>query len=112
MGGMDVGLLCYRSNTWMEFAYPLKLNEYLAVGLPVVGTPLLSLRDQHEWIDFASDESSWHEAIARALRGQGCSTPAARRAEARRNDWAGKVALINGILAAAVGGMLAGFLDL
>jgi len=46
------------------------------------------------------------------LRGQGCSTPAARRAEARRNDWAGKVALINGILAAAVGGMLAGFLDL
>ena len=112
MGGMDVGLLCYRSNTWMEFAYPLKLNEYLAVGLPVVGTPLLSLRDQHEWIDFASDESSWHEAIARALRGQGCSTPAARRAEARRNDWAGKVALINGILAAAVGGMLAGLLDL
>src|SRR5262245_10281649 len=34
MGGLDVALLCYRRDTWAEVAYPLKLFEYLASGLP------------------------------------------------------------------------------
>jgi glycosyltransferase involved in cell wall biosynthesis len=106
MGGLDVGLLCYRRDTWMEFGFPLKLFEYLAAGLPVVSTPLPSVTDHSEFLELAGDESSWHDAIARALSGHGRSTPEARRAEARRNTWDSRVATINDILTAAARGTL------
>jgi glycosyltransferase involved in cell wall biosynthesis len=100
MGSLDVGLLCYRRDTWMEFGFPLKLFEYLAVGLPVVSTPLPSVIDHREFLELAEDESSWHDAIARALNGEVRSTPDARRAEARRNTWDSRVETINDILSA------------
>ena len=106
MGALDVGLMCYRKDTWADFGYPLKLHEYLASGLPVVSTPLQSIRDCEEWIETADDEQSWRSAIARALNGHGRSTPEARRAEARRNTWDARVATINDLLTAAINGTL------
>jgi teichuronic acid biosynthesis glycosyltransferase TuaH len=106
MGGLDVAMLCYRKDTWMDFGFPLKLYEYLAAGLPIVSTPLQSLRDQHEFVDTADDTSDWCDAIARALQGQGRSSPEARRAEARRNTWDLRVARIHELLATAASGAL------
>jgi glycosyltransferase involved in cell wall biosynthesis len=106
MGGLDVGLLCYRRDTWMEFGFPLKLFEYLAAGLPVVSKPLPSVMDHREFLELAEDESSWHDAIAKALNGHGRSTPEARRAEAWRNTWDSRVATIDHILSAAARGTL------
>lgn len=71
-----------------------------------MSTPLQSILDYREFLDIADDDSSWHEAIARALNGHGRSTPEARRAEARRNTWDLRVATINDILAAAARGVL------
>jgi len=106
MGGLDVALLCYRRNTWMEFGFPLKLFEYMAAGVPIVSTPLQSILDHREYLELADDELSWHAAIAKILNGQARSTPEARRAEARRNTWDLRVAAINDIVTAAARGAL------
>jgi glycosyltransferase involved in cell wall biosynthesis len=106
MGALDVGLMCYRKDTWADFGYPLKLHEYLASGLPVVSTPLQSIRGCDEWIETADDEQSWRNAIGRALNGHGRSTPGARRAEAHRNTWDARVATIDELLTAALNGTL------
>jgi len=106
MGSLDVALMCYRQNTWMDFAFPLKLYEYLAVGLPVVSSPLPSILDRQEYLEIADDADSWRAAIARALDGHGRSTPDARRAEARRNTWDTRVATIETLLSSALHGTL------
>ena len=106
MGALDVAMLCYRKDTWMEFGYPLKLHEYFASGAPVVSTPLESIRDFHDLIEIADDEQSWRTAIARTLNGHGCSTAEERQAQARLNTWDSRVAMINDILTAASRGAL------
>jgi glycosyltransferase involved in cell wall biosynthesis len=104
MGALDVAMMCYRKDTWMEYGFPLKLYEYLAAGLPIVSTALQSISGHRDYVDVADGESAWHGAIARALNGSGRSTPEARRAEARRNTWDLRVATISDILTAAISG--------
>ena len=106
MGALDVALMCYRKDTWADFGHPLKLNEYLASALPIVSTPLQSIRGCDDWIETADDEQSWRSAIARALNGHGRSSPEARRAEAHRNTWDARVATIDDILTTAINGAL------
>lgn len=92
---LDVGLMCYRPGTWMQYAYPLKLHEYLAAGLPVVSTDLPTVREFGEHIAIATGEADWHRAIHAAIAGRGPGSPATRQAEAARNTWenrAGRIA--------------------
>lgn len=107
MGALDVGLMCYRKDTWMDFAFPLKLYEYLAAGLPVISTPLPSLLEHGEFIDLVEGEAAWHGAISAALAGKGPSTPDGRRQEARRNTWDARVATIAELIDHALRGTLA-----
>ena len=102
MGALDVGVMCYRQDTWMDYGYPLKLHEYLAVGLPVVSTALPSIRDYDPWIEIASDAQSWRDAIARSLNGQVRGNRAERQAVARRNTWDLRVATLQQILGSAL----------
>ncbi len=50
-GGFDLGLIPYRRDEYTDNVYPTKLNEYLAMGLPVVSTDLPEVRrydERHE----------------------------------------------------------------
>ena len=40
----DVGLVPYRLSEYTTNVYPTKLNEYLAMGIPVVATDLVEIR--------------------------------------------------------------------
>src|SRR5213078_962634 len=42
--GFDVGLVPYRDSEYTASVYPVKLNEYLAMGVPVVATDLPEIR--------------------------------------------------------------------
>ena len=42
--GFDVGLVPYRLSEYTANVYPTKLNEYLAMGIPVVATDLTEIR--------------------------------------------------------------------
>ena len=99
VSALDVGLMCYRAGTWADYGYPLKLNEYLACGLPVVSSHLPAIQHVFDLIDVVHTDSEWHSAIRRVLQDNGRGLPEARRAFAIQNSWDQRVATINDKLA-------------
>jgi len=65
--GLDVCMMCYRTDGWAQFIYPLKLHEYLASGKPAIGPPLMSLRDFTEVVRIADTPEKWVAGIEAAL---------------------------------------------
>jgi len=86
---MDVNVLCYRltDGYWVKAGYPLKLNEYLAAGRPVVSADLESVRPFAEVVQIATSPSAWYHALMEALTQGGVGTPETRRAIAEQNSW-------------------------
>ena len=50
---MDASLLCYKVNSYTHCVYPLKLHQYLASGVPIIGSRIRSLEDFVSVIDLA-----------------------------------------------------------
>jgi len=65
--GLDVCMLGYRTDGWAKYIYPLKLHEYLASGKPVVGPPLMSLRDFTDVVRIGDTREKWLENVEAAL---------------------------------------------
>lgn len=85
----DVCLLCYEVNDYTRYIYPLKLNEYLATGLPTVSAPIETVQDFAAVVTMASSDDEWLDAIEQGLAAHE-RTPAAVQARqdvARANDW-------------------------
>lgn len=55
----DVGIIPYIVNEVNKNIYPLKINEYLAVGVPVVLTPFAKLTDFNGLVSVASDKDDF-----------------------------------------------------
>lgn len=92
----DVCTLCYRIDGYTKFIYPLKINEYLATGRPVVGVPIPSIELFRNTVSIAQTPLEWSQAISACLAPENYSeTSIARRQEvARRSDWDNQAALI------------------
>jgi teichuronic acid biosynthesis glycosyltransferase TuaH len=91
MKGLDVGLLPYADAEFNLGVFPLKLFEYLAAGLPVVGCGLPSTSDYIE--DNVYYYSLVHDFEAMCVKAIEQNTPVgkSRRLEmAREADWSGK----------------------
>jgi glycosyltransferase involved in cell wall biosynthesis len=99
-GHLDVGILPYVEDGYTRHIYPMKLHEYLAAGLPTVGTPIRTLRDFSGTIELARSVKEWEAAIGDALA-PGQRSPAAverRRAVAKAHDWDVLVDRIAGLI--------------
>ena len=90
---IDVCLATYCVDGYTKFISPLKVNEYLAAGKPVVGSPIEPLLPYREVIRIAQPPQEWVQSI------EECLTPAVtsavetarRRQRARTMDWEGIV---------------------
>lgn len=95
MAHMDVNTMPYviddRAGGWARFAYPLKLHEYLAAGLPVVSADMIDVRRHSDVLELADGVDAWEAALARALAGAAPGDVAARQAVAKANTWDGRV---------------------
>lgn len=102
MSALDVGTICYRvdADVWTEEIYPLKLNEYLAVGLPIVSADIPSVREFTSVVKVVrEDQAAWLSAIEHAIVTRETPTDIrARRAVARTNSWDNRVAVLDDAL--------------
>ena len=90
LGQMDVGIIPFQVTRFTRSIYPMKLNEYLAAGRPVVTTPFAPLGDAEAHVYTASDVPVFSQALDLALRDRGLAARSRRVAFARQNTWAAR----------------------
>lgn len=85
----DVGVLPFAMNELTRHVHPIKVLEYLALGLPSVCTPLPDLAPLATVVEFATGIDEWLAALDLAVRPEQRATPLvdARRVVARQHDW-------------------------
>ena len=105
----DVGLVPYRLSEYTANVYPTKLNEYLAMGTPVVATDLAEIRrfneDHGGIVSIAGDPDAYAAAIRRAIAENGAGVERERRVGvARENSWAARIAVMSRLIDEALQG--------
>lgn len=83
----DVALMPWLRNEWIEHANPIKLKEYLALGLPIVSTDFPEVRHYSDVVAVASDPDEFVELIRSALDGAAVGTPGQRRDRVAGASW-------------------------
>jgi len=63
----DVALMPYRDNEWIRHCNPIKLKEYLALGLQIVSTDFPEAHRYADHIDIAEDDVDFVAKIRHAL---------------------------------------------
>jgi uncharacterized SAM-binding protein YcdF (DUF218 family) len=100
--GFDVGIVPYRLTEYTANVYPTKLNEYLAMGLPVVATDLPEIRrfnaDHGDVVKVAGDADAFSAAIRGALNDSSGPDVQRRIAVAQGNSWQRRIAAMNRLI--------------
>ncbi len=89
--GMDAALIPYMVNEATRHIYPLKLQEYLAAGKPVISSALPAVEPFDGVVRVARDRDAWLRAIDAAVVEQGRDRVEARQRVARVNSWEHRV---------------------
>ena len=96
MNGFDVGLIPYLLSGYTKTVYPTKLNEYHALGKPVVSTPLPEVVSYNRRYDslvyLAQEKEEFVGKIEEALRNGDRQEAVQRRiGAAKENSWTGRI---------------------
>jgi uncharacterized SAM-binding protein YcdF (DUF218 family)/glycosyltransferase involved in cell wall biosynthesis len=109
--GFDVGLIPYTSTEYTRTVYPTKMNEYLAVGIPVVATDLPEIRTFSEAngniVEIASTPDAFIDAVREAVATRSIAETQRRVSVAREHGWEGRIARMSALVADARGRRLA-----
>lgn len=96
----DVGLIPYKCNDYMKNIYPLKINEYLSVGVPVVLTNFAHLPEFDGMAIFAKDKDAFCEAIVMEIENDSKERIKERIAYAEKTSWENRAILFEETLEA------------
>ena len=92
----DVGIVPYCLSDYTANVYPTKLNEYLAMGLPVVATALPEIQRfnaRHgDVVAVTRDAGEFAQAIREALAGNSSELARRRIDVSRENSWHARIA--------------------
>ncbi|MGH3897233.1 MAG: WecB/TagA/CpsF family glycosyltransferase [Pseudonocardiaceae bacterium] len=88
--GFAVGIMPWLDNPWIAHANPIKLKEYLALGLPVVSTPFAEITYYTDRVRVAATPADFVAAIRSTLADGGPGTPQARRGSVLGASWAAR----------------------
>jgi glycosyltransferase involved in cell wall biosynthesis len=83
----DVGIIPYNNLEINKGIYPLKINEYLAVGLPVVMTDFASLKEFSSSVSICNDKKEFSKAIVEAIETDTKHKIHKRVHFAKKNSW-------------------------
>ncbi|MFZ4434541.1 MAG: glycosyltransferase, partial [Microthrixaceae bacterium] len=101
MAGLDVALMPWQDNEWIAHCNPVKLREYLAMGLPVVSTAFPEVDPYRRVVAVADDAESFVAAVVEAVGGRGRGTARDRRAAVSGETWDEQVRILRGELSEA-----------
>jgi teichuronic acid biosynthesis glycosyltransferase TuaH len=91
----DVGIIPYLCNEINKNVYPLKINEYLAVGVPVVVTRFADLPEFSEHVSFASSKEEFRDLLTEVLHSDNSEKIKMRIEFARSNSWKSRADLFS-----------------
>jgi glycosyltransferase involved in cell wall biosynthesis len=98
----DVGLIPFRQNTLTAYVNPLKFLEYLALGLPVVSTPLPDLTGFADVVSIAATADEFVHQVKEALNDNAPERRLQRFAVAAGESWDARVNVIEQHVEAAL----------
>lgn len=100
--GFDVGIVPYVSTEYTANVYPTKLNEYLAMGIPVVATDLPEIRrfnaEHGPSVAVAGDVDQFVAAVTDALRPVGEDERQRRIEVAGANSWDSRIGHMSALI--------------
>jgi glycosyltransferase involved in cell wall biosynthesis len=82
----------WQRNDWIRYCNPIKLKEYLALGLPVVTTEYPEIADDRDVVRVAADPDEFVRLIQATLEDGGPSDPERRRARVEPESWDARTA--------------------
>lgn len=95
---MDLGMIPFVKNKFTENIYPLKINEYLATGIPVVSTDFADMSDFAGMISITTTRKAFAEAIEQELQNDTAEKIQARIEMARANSWENRAEQLSEII--------------
>lgn len=87
VAGFQVGLIPFKCNKLTAGIYPLKINEYLAIGIPVITTPFTDLTEFRGVAYEAATAKDFSDVVRQALIEDTADSVEARKAFAASNSW-------------------------
>jgi len=91
----DVAILPWTQNKWTEAANPLKIKEYLALGKPLICTPVFTQIEQYRDVAYvANTPEEFAHCIVKALNEDSPKRIAARRKKVQYDTWDSKAELV------------------
>lgn len=95
IASFDVCMIPYIQNSWGHAAYPVKVNQYLAAGKPIVSTAIESLQYLHDvnLIYWSKNHKEFIGNMGKAVREdmKDKKIVRARIKEGMRNDWSVRI---------------------
>ncbi|QFU94123.1 glycosyltransferase [Amycolatopsis sp. YIM 10] len=95
--GFDVALMPWQDTPWIHHSNPIKLKEYLALGLPVVSTEFAELAKYEGRVRVAPGHARFVEAVRETLHRGGTRTPEQLRASVADYSWHSRAAALTAI---------------
>jgi uncharacterized SAM-binding protein YcdF (DUF218 family)/glycosyltransferase involved in cell wall biosynthesis len=100
--GFDVGIVPYHLSEYTSHVYPTKLNEYLAMGLPVVATDLLEIQrfnaNHGDIVRIAGQPEGFVTAVREAAGDTGEEARGRRLRVAQENSWSARIAAMSALI--------------
>ena len=90
----DVGIMPWLQNEWIENCNPIKLKEYLALGIPVVTTPIPQAEDYPGLLSVARTPAEFVEAIRSAVKSDNEDLRLKRQRVVEKDSWQNKAARV------------------
>jgi len=91
----DVAMIPWRQNCWTEAANPIKVKEYLALGKPIVSTPVFSEIQKYSDVMYLADTpEEFAKCIEKALAEDNPERVAARTVKVRSSTWDSKAQIV------------------
>jgi glycosyltransferase involved in cell wall biosynthesis len=97
MKNFNTGIIPFVKNDFTQNIYPMKANEYLAMGLPVVMTDFAQLNDLTSIVSVA-DRDNFIEILENEVKNDSIEKKLQRKAKAANNSWKCKASEFESIL--------------